>query len=103
MRQRREDYPKLSTDEWYAVAAAYRAAESGADVSLFSVIGECLKSAFRSGEGAPMRVTSREGLLRDFVSRTRRDRIPANDLAAALQASGFSAEQVAALALLSIH
>lgn len=104
MRQlHRQDYPELSADDWYAVADAYRTAESDGEDSLFSLVTRRLKSAVGLGERAPTQVDGRKELLRDFVSRTRRNRRPADDLAAALLSNGFSRQQVAALALLSIH
>jgi hypothetical protein len=103
MRQHRQDYPELSADDWYAVADAYYAAESDGEISLISIVTWRLRSAFGLGETAPMRGDPRRELLRDFVWRTRRNRRPAEDLAGALMTNGFSSQQVAALALLSIH
>ncbi len=51
----------------------------------------------------PGRPDSRDELLKVFVQRTRRAGRPADDLTAALLSSGFSPEQITALALLSIH
>src|SRR5258706_5765111 len=99
-RQYRQDYPELSADDWYAVADAYRTAESDRNVWLFSVVARRLKSAVGLGETAPTQVDDRTELLRDFVVRTRRNRRPADDLTAALMSNGFSSQQVAALALL---
>jgi hypothetical protein len=102
-RPHRQDYPELSADDWYAVADAYRVAESDGEVSLFSLVTRRLKSAAGVRETAPTHVDDRKELLRDFVSKTRRDRRPADDLTPALLSNGFSKQQVAALALLSIH
>jgi hypothetical protein len=102
-RPHRQDFPELSADDWYAVADAYRAAESAGEVSLFSLVTRRLKSAVGLREAAPTDVDDRKELLRDFVARTRRNRRPADDLAAALLSNGFSKQQVAALAMLSIH
>ena len=101
--QHLEDYPELSAEDWFAVADAWRAAESDGEVSLYSIITRRLKSAVGLGEPASMQGDDRKKLLRDFVSRTRRNRRPADDLTAALLSNGFSSQQVAALALLSIH
>jgi hypothetical protein len=103
MRHHRTDYPELSRDDWYAVADAHRAAEAAGEVSVLSVIADRLKTALGLGENARPRRDPREELLKEFVQRTRRARRPADDLTGALLSSGFSAEQVAALALLSIH
>ncbi|MDB5584186.1 MAG: hypothetical protein JWR80_9362 [Bradyrhizobium sp.] len=103
MRHPRPDYPQLSADDWYAVADAYVAAEADGEVSLFSLVSRRLKSAIGLAETAPIHSNPRRELLRDFVWRTRRNRRPAKELAAALVSSGFSDAQVTALALLSIH
>lgn len=103
MRQHRQDYPELPAVDWYAVADAYSAAESDGETSLFSIVTGRLKSAVGLSENRATPVDARKELLRDFVWTTRRNRRPAEDLTRALLAHGFSSQQVAALALLSIH
>jgi hypothetical protein len=103
MRHHHTTYPELSRDDWYAVADAHWAAEVAGEISVFSAIADRLKAALGLGENAPRQSDPRKELLKEFVQRTRRARRPANDLTDALLSSGFSAEQVAALALLSIH
>jgi hypothetical protein len=102
-RQHRQNYPELSADDWYAVADAYRAAASGGEVSLISLVTGHLKSAVGLRATAPVQGDTRTELLRDFVWTTRRNRRPTDDLTAALLSNGFSQQQVAALALLSIR
>lgn len=103
MRQHHTDYPELSRDDWYAVADAHWVAETAAEVSVFSAVASRLKAALGFGANAPRQSDPREELLKAFVQRTRRAGRPADELSEALKSSGFSADQVTALALLSIH
>jgi len=94
--------PALSRAEWQAVARLYAEIEPATSVSPFARIVGRLAQAL-TGRATPAPVDTATATLREFVCRTRRFGRPATDLAPALQASGFSAGQVAALAMLSIH
>ena len=103
MRHHHTNYPELSRDDWYAVADAHWAAETAGEVSVFSAIAGGMKAALGLGENVRPQSDPRDELLKAFVQRTRRAGRPADELTGALLSSGFSVEQVAALALLSIH
>ncbi|MES2451137.1 MAG: hypothetical protein V4610_11275 [Pseudomonadota bacterium] len=103
MRHHHTEYPRLSRTDWYAVADAHWAAETAGEVSVFSAVANRLRAAFGLDENARSQSDPRDELLKEFVQRTRRARRPADDLSEALLSNGFSADQITALALLSIH
>lgn len=103
MRQHHTDYPELSRDDWYAVADAHWAAETAGGVSVFSAVASRLKAVLGVSEHNAPQSDPREALLKAFVQQTRRARRPADELSEALKSNGFSADQITALALLSIH
>ena len=59
-RPHRQDYPELSADDWYAVADAWRIAESAGEVSLISRVTGRLKSAIGLRESAPTQIDARK-------------------------------------------
>lgn len=94
--------PRLSSADWRVVADAIAIGETS-DGSLFGRIGEQVKFALTGVETPHAPVDPKVKAIREFVAATRREQRLAEDRAAALRANGFSSDQVAALALLSIH
>ncbi len=103
MRHHHIDYPELSRDDWYAVADAAWAAEAAPRHSVFSTIANRLKAALGLGENPSPQSDPCTRLMREFVMRARQSGSPDEELAGALLSSGFSAAQVTALTLLSVH
>jgi hypothetical protein len=102
MRQNDMPVPQLSNADWRMVADAIAIGETR-DGSLFGRIGERVKFALTGIATPHPPVDPRVQAIREFVVTTRREQRLAEDRAAALRANGFSSDQVAALALLSIH
>lgn len=94
--------PQLSNADWRIVADAIAIGETR-DGSLFGWLGERVKLALTGIETPHPAVAPKVKAIRDFVTATRREQRLAEDRAATLLANGFSSDQVAALALLSIH
>lgn len=94
--------PQLSNADWRVVADAIAIGETS-DSSLFGRIGERVKLALTGIETPHLPVDPKVRAIREFVAATRREQRLAEDRAAKLLANGFSSDQVAALALLSIH
>lgn len=102
MRMNEVAIPQLSHADWRAVADAIAIGETS-DISLFGRIGERMKFALTGIETPHPPVDAKVKAIRAFVAATRREQRLAEDRAAELRANGFSSDQVAALALLSIH
>lgn len=102
MRLNQTAIPQLSNADWRVVADAIAIGETR-DSSLFGRLGERVKLALTGVEAPHPAVDPKVKAIRDFVAATRREQRLAEDRAAALLANGFSSDQVAALALLSIH
>jgi hypothetical protein len=102
MRLNETAIPQLSNADWRMVADAIAIGETS-NGSLFGRIGERMKFALTGIETPHPPVDPKVKAIREFVAATRREQRLAEDRAAALRANGFSSDQVAALALLSIH
>ena len=94
--------PQLSSADWRAVADAIAIGETS-DGSLFGRIGERVKFALTGVETPHPPLDPKIKAIREFAAATRREQRLVEDRAVALRANGFSSDQVAALALLSIH
>lgn len=102
MKTRHPDLPPLTTTEWSTVAAAL-ALDEDARVPLFAAVTRMMRTALTGKAPAAAPVDPRTAAIRAFMHDTRRFRRPADTIAPALIAHGFTPHQVAALAALSIH
>jgi hypothetical protein len=94
--------PQLSNADWRVVADAIAVGETR-ETSLFGRLGERVKLALTGIETPHSSIDPKAEAIREFVAATRRRQKLAEDRAETLLANGFSSDQVAALALLSIH
>lgn len=102
MRQNDMTIPQLSNADWRVVADAIVIGETS-DSSLFGRLSERMKLVLTGIETPHPPVDPKVKAIRDFVAATRREQQLAEERTAVLLANGFSVDQVAALALLSIH
>jgi len=102
MKPRHPDLPPLTTTEWSTVAAAL-ALDGEAQVPLVVAVTRMVRTILTGRTLAAAPVDPRTAAIRAFMQDTRRFRRPADTIAPALIAHGFTPHQVAALAALSIH
>lgn len=101
MKPRHPDLPPLTTTEWSTVAAAL--ALDGEAQGPLAAVTRMVRTIFTGPTPAAAPVDPRTAAIRAFMQDTRRFRRPADAIAPALIAHGFTPHQVAALAALSIH
>ncbi len=102
MKNQRQDPQPLTNTEWSTVAEALSTVENdGAE--LVSRLMRRVRVALTGTAPTVPQVDPRTAAIRAFVSDTRRFGRPADAAGSALLEHGFNANQVAALAALSIH